>query len=193
MYGARPNDIIDGGAGIDTFVLEGRRDEFAVTLHAGTITVTGLVGQDSTDSLRNVERLSFDSGAFIPCETQDFPAEAVPPVPGRIPSHARHRRPCLPGRANASRPSLVVVGESVHQLTRIQDPVQRWALGRRAHHCSLCQRTASGTRCRTPAASPNDSARWSAMQSLRPACSCNSTKARKTRRRSSVRCRRVTN
>lgn len=75
LYGTRTNDIVDGGAGIDTFVLEGRRDEYTVTLRAGTITVTDLVGYDGTDQLRNVERLSFDDGAFISYETQGFPAE----------------------------------------------------------------------------------------------------------------------
>lgn len=76
LYGTRTNDIVDGGAGIDTFVLEGRRDEYTVTLPAGTITVTDLVGYDGTDQLSNVERLSFDDGAFISYETQGFPAEA---------------------------------------------------------------------------------------------------------------------
>ena len=76
LYGTRTNDIVDGGAGIDTFVLEGRRNEYTVSLRDGAITVTDLVGYDGTDILRSVERLSFDDGAFISYETQGFPAEA---------------------------------------------------------------------------------------------------------------------
>jgi serralysin len=76
LYGTRTNDIVDGGAGIDTFVLEGRRNEYTVSLRDCAITVTDLIGYDGADILRSIERLSFDDGAFISYETQGFPAEA---------------------------------------------------------------------------------------------------------------------
>lgn len=76
LYGTRVNDVVDGGAGIDTFVLEGRRAEYTVGVNGGAITLTDLLGYEGTDVLRNVERLSFDDGAFISFETQGFPAEA---------------------------------------------------------------------------------------------------------------------
>ena len=76
LYGSRAHDDVDGGAGIDTFVLEGRRDEYTVSRQGGAITVTDLLGVEGTDVLYNIERLSFDNGAFVSYETQGFPAEA---------------------------------------------------------------------------------------------------------------------
>ncbi|MGF6274687.1 serralysin [Massilia sp. UYP11] len=76
LAGTRSDDIVDGGAGVDTFVLEGYRDEYAVGVKDGAITVTDLLGLDGVDTLRNVERLSFEGGATISYETTGFPAEA---------------------------------------------------------------------------------------------------------------------
>ncbi|OIJ43619.1 DUF4214 domain-containing protein [Massilia timonae] len=76
LYGTRSDDIVDGGAGIDTFVLEGYREEYTVSVKNGAITVTDLLGLDGTDTLRNVERLSFEGGDYISYETMGFPAEA---------------------------------------------------------------------------------------------------------------------
>ncbi|WP_183407291.1 DUF4214 domain-containing protein [Massilia aurea] len=76
LYGTRSDDFVDGGAGIDTFWLEGYRDEYAVSVKNGTITVTDLLGLDGVDTLRNVERLSFEGGDVISYETTGFPAEA---------------------------------------------------------------------------------------------------------------------
>ena len=76
LVGTRSDDIVDGGAGIDTFVLEGYRDEYAVSLKSGTITVTDLLGLDGVDTLRDVERLSFEGGDYISYETMGYPAEA---------------------------------------------------------------------------------------------------------------------
>lgn len=76
LYGTRSDDIVDGGAGIDTFVLEGFRDEYRVSVNNGTITIVDLLGLEGTDTLRNVERLSFDNDTFISFETGGFPAEA---------------------------------------------------------------------------------------------------------------------
>jgi hypothetical protein len=76
LYGTRADDIVDGGAGIDTFVLEGYRDEYTVSVKDGAITVSDLLGLDGVDSLRNVERLSFEDGVYISYETTGFPADA---------------------------------------------------------------------------------------------------------------------
>jgi serralysin len=76
LYSTRANDIVDGGAGSDTFVLDGGRNKYTVNPRDGAITVADLVGYYGADILRNVERLSFDDGAFIMYETQGFPAEA---------------------------------------------------------------------------------------------------------------------
>jgi len=76
LYGTRLDDLVDGGAGIDTFVLEGFRDEYRVSIDRGAITVVDLLGLEGTDTLRNVERISFDDGYFISYETSGFPAEA---------------------------------------------------------------------------------------------------------------------
>lgn len=76
LYGTRANDIVDGGAGIDTFVLEGLREEYAVTVRDGVVTVVDLLGVEGLDTLHNVERLSFDGGAYISYETAGYPAEA---------------------------------------------------------------------------------------------------------------------
>ena len=76
LYGTRSDDIVDGGAGVDTFVLEGYRDEYAVSVRGGTITVSDRLGLDGVDTLRNVERLSFEDGVYISYETSGFPAQA---------------------------------------------------------------------------------------------------------------------
>lgn len=76
LYGTRSDDIVDGSAGIDTFVLEGYREEYTVGVKNGAITVTDLLGLDGIDTLRNVERLSFEGGDYISYETTGFPAEA---------------------------------------------------------------------------------------------------------------------
>lgn len=76
LYGTRSDDVVDGGAGIDTFVLEGFRDEYKVSLGGGAVTIVDLLGLEGTDTLRNVERISFDGGDFISFETSGFPAQA---------------------------------------------------------------------------------------------------------------------
>lgn len=76
LYGTRSDDIVDGGAGIDTFVLEGFRDEYRVRVDNGTVTIVDLLGLEGTDTLHHVERLSFDNDTFISFETSGFPAEA---------------------------------------------------------------------------------------------------------------------
>jgi len=76
LVGTRSDDLVDGGAGVDTFVLEGYRDEYQVGVRGGTITVTDLLGLDGIDTLRNVERLSFEDGVYISYEKTGFPAEA---------------------------------------------------------------------------------------------------------------------
>jgi len=76
LYGTGANDIVDGGAGVDTFVLEGLREEYAVTVRDGVVTVVDLLGVEGLDTLYNIERLSFDGGDYISYETAGYPAEA---------------------------------------------------------------------------------------------------------------------
>jgi len=76
LYGTTADDIVDGGAGIDTFVVGGLREEYAVTVRQGAVTVTDLLGLEGSDILRNVERISFDGGDYISYETSGYPAEA---------------------------------------------------------------------------------------------------------------------
>jgi len=76
LIGTRADDSVDGGGGVDTFVLEGFRDEYRVSTQGGAVTIVDLLGLEGSDTLRNVERLSFDDGYFISYETSGFPAEA---------------------------------------------------------------------------------------------------------------------
>lgn len=57
LQGYGGNDRIDGGAGTDTVVLAGLRSKYTLTPSGAAITA---FGTDGTDTLINVERLSFD-------------------------------------------------------------------------------------------------------------------------------------
>ena len=58
------NEVIDGGAGIDTLSLSGERSDYTLTLSAtGSIILTDRVGRDGSDTLISIERLDFQSSS----------------------------------------------------------------------------------------------------------------------------------
>jgi hypothetical protein len=59
LYGTPANDLIVGGAGVDTFQPLGRRDQFTVSLDSGTIVLTDKQGLKGVDRLSQVERIGF--------------------------------------------------------------------------------------------------------------------------------------
>jgi len=73
LRGGGGNDIIDGGAGVDTAVYAGARSAYQVTQGAGGVTVRALSGDEGTDTLTGIERLRFAD------QTQDL--EAIPAQP----------------------------------------------------------------------------------------------------------------
>ncbi len=67
ITGAAGNDTLDGGAGTDTVVLTGAHTDYSFTLNAnGTVTVTDLRNgsPDGTDTLSNIEKLTFSDGTY---------------------------------------------------------------------------------------------------------------------------------
>jgi len=73
------DDVIDGGDGEDTAVFGGNYADYTIVENAdGTITVTDLSsdeGEDGSDTLRNVEQLTFLDGTY------DAPANEAPSAP----------------------------------------------------------------------------------------------------------------
>lgn len=59
VFSGKGNDTIDGGAGRDTVVLDGKRADYSVTAANGGFTVADSKGLDGSDSLIKVERLVF--------------------------------------------------------------------------------------------------------------------------------------
>jgi len=59
LCGMRGDDLIIGGLGIDTAVYGGSRSNYTLTKGASTYTVTAKTGADGTDTLSNVENLTF--------------------------------------------------------------------------------------------------------------------------------------
>jgi serralysin len=64
LTGGGGNDSIDGGAGIDTACYSGPRAAYGVLAAPGALTVTDTRGIDGTDTLANVERVSFADGGL---------------------------------------------------------------------------------------------------------------------------------
>ena len=69
IQGRQGNDTLNGGAGIDTATFLGDISRYSVVNHDSFTTVRDLVGNDGTDTLLNVEFLSF-SGLRIPTTYQ---------------------------------------------------------------------------------------------------------------------------
>ncbi len=60
LSGGRGNDVINGGEGIDTLLLDGKPSDYAIRrLADGSIQIKGF---KETDTVRNIEQISFDSG-----------------------------------------------------------------------------------------------------------------------------------
>jgi serralysin len=76
LNGTHMSDIVDGGEGVDTFVLGRQRELYTVSKSGGTITVTDVEGLSGSDVLTNVERIHFFGGNYISWETSGIPAEA---------------------------------------------------------------------------------------------------------------------
>ena len=58
------NDIIDGGAGIDTVVHSGIRSSYTLVKNANGFTLSDTVGADGIDTMSSVERLKFSDGGI---------------------------------------------------------------------------------------------------------------------------------
>ena len=68
------NDVIDGKGGIDTLSLSGDQSQYTLTFSPGGLTLTDRTGRDGTDTLLNIERLDFNSGASSSGGTFDIGA-----------------------------------------------------------------------------------------------------------------------
>jgi len=77
ITGGAGDDLIDGGEGQDTAVFSGLLSDYTITRNAnGTLTITdGTNGRDGTDTLRNMEFLSFTDGTIaLPTQAPGAPA-----------------------------------------------------------------------------------------------------------------------
>jgi hypothetical protein len=61
LYGNSGNDALDGGSGNDTAAYIGNRSNYTLTKGTSTYTVTDKTGSDGTDTLTNVENLTFSN------------------------------------------------------------------------------------------------------------------------------------
>ena len=68
-------DIVDGGAGLDTFSTFAPRAEYAVALEDGVVSLSHRDTPYEVDQLTNVERIWFSDG-YLSFETEGFVAEA---------------------------------------------------------------------------------------------------------------------
>ncbi|MYM68414.1 DUF4214 domain-containing protein [Pseudoduganella sp. FT55W] len=59
LNGSAANDQVDGGGGLDTFVVAGKRADFTVLKTSKGFTLTDNTGAQGTDTLVNVERIKF--------------------------------------------------------------------------------------------------------------------------------------
>jgi len=64
LRGGLGNDWIDGGAGIDTAVFEGRRSDYLLSTGFGKVFVTARDGSAGFDTLVNIEKLQFADGTL---------------------------------------------------------------------------------------------------------------------------------
>ena len=64
LVSRKGNDMIDGGAGIDTVVLSGIRSSYTLVRTGDGITLSDTLGTDGIDKMNNVERLKFSDGGI---------------------------------------------------------------------------------------------------------------------------------
>lgn len=76
LRGGLGNDWIDGGAGIDTAVFEGKRADYLISTGYGKTFLTARDGSSGFDTLLGVEKLRFADGA-ITLGTAGFAADVV--------------------------------------------------------------------------------------------------------------------
>jgi len=87
LSGAAGNDTVDGGAGTDSAVYAGKRTGFSVTQSGNNRIVKDAAGAEGTDTVGNVERLSFADGTlkFDVSSNQLAVARMYQAVMGRAP------------------------------------------------------------------------------------------------------------
>lgn len=91
LIGRSGNDLFDGGDDIDTVVLDGKQSEFNLVRASTGISVKNLVGAQSIDTLRNIERVHFNDIALA------FDVEGSPGKLYRLYQAAFDRVPDLEG------------------------------------------------------------------------------------------------
>ena len=82
IRGNSGDDLIDGGAGIDTAVYTGPRAQYVITAqNDGSYVVRDTTGKEGTDTLRNIENLSFTDGTVtVAAAAAAISADTVAPV-----------------------------------------------------------------------------------------------------------------
>jgi hypothetical protein len=75
LFATPDNDIVNGGAGLDTFVLQGNRARYTVVNKGGTLTISDKVDIGAVDTLQGVERLSF-ADTILSFETSGAAAQS---------------------------------------------------------------------------------------------------------------------
>ena len=75
LYGAAGDDTLDGGAGTDTASYSGLKSDYTIAPVAGGYTVSG--GSEGTDTLRNVEFVSFGGVAMALTASDTTPPTAT--------------------------------------------------------------------------------------------------------------------
>lgn len=87
ILGTGESDVVDGGAGIDTFVLGRQREHYSLSIDNGTMTVTDLDGLSGSDTLQNIERIQFYDGML------SFETTGIAPQAYRLYQAAFNRTP----------------------------------------------------------------------------------------------------
>lgn len=72
--GSGGNDTIDGGKSVDTAIFSGNRENYTILKTATSFTVKDSVGTNGTDTLSNVERLSF-ANAYVALDVGGAPGQ----------------------------------------------------------------------------------------------------------------------
>ncbi|MEW9918255.1 DUF4214 domain-containing protein [Marimonas sp. MJW-29] len=74
--GSGGNDILNGGAGRDTGVYSGNRESYTLTLSAQSMTLADRRGTDGTDTLTDIELLTFGDATIAPFDLTVFAGTA---------------------------------------------------------------------------------------------------------------------
>jgi hypothetical protein len=87
ILGTADSDVVNGGDGVDTFVLGRQRSLYSISMENGTVTVTDKEGLSGVDTLRGVERIQFFDA------TLSFETSGVAPQAYRLYQAAFDRAP----------------------------------------------------------------------------------------------------